>query len=66
MTEVTLKEETLAEMAKLYDLPLAAGRLEVLRPFAETSINNANILSSKMMDLEYWELIPLNVVRFPD
>jgi len=63
---ITLKRETLLDMAELIHFPVAPEREEVLRVTAESWYNSANALVEKMMDLEHWEVIPVGIIRVKD
>ena len=64
--QITLKKETLLEMAELVFLPLAPERADAVRETAEAWYNNANALTEKMMDLKHWEVVPVGVIRVND
>ena len=63
---ITLKRETLLDMAELIHFPVAPEREEVLRVTAESWYNSANALVEKMMELEHWEVIPVGIIRVKD
>jgi hypothetical protein len=64
--KVTVKKETLLDMAELIDLPIDEKRVDVIVKNAEIWYNNANALSDMMMNLKYMEVIPMIAIRFKD